>query len=95
MERIVFENINPFVRYAQFLTISSNRQYVNLAPYDYRLFFCYDGSGKIQVDGVIYDMKIGSFLLWPPGLHYRLTKTVKVLPLCRLILILPETILTL
>lgn len=38
MERIVFENINPFVRYAQFLTISSNRQYVNLAPYDYRLF---------------------------------------------------------
>lgn len=72
MERIVFENINPFVRYAQFLTISSNRQYVNLAPYDYRLFFCYDGSGKIQVDGVIYDMKIGSFLLWPPGLHYSL-----------------------
>ena len=72
MESMIFENINPFVRYAQFLTVTSNRQYVDLAPYDYRLFFCYDGSGRIQVDGVTYDMKSGTFLLWPPGLRYSL-----------------------
>lgn len=72
MDKMIFEDINPFVRYAQFLTISSSRQYVNIAPYDYRLFFCYGGSGQVQVDGIMYEMKLGSFLLWPPGLRYSL-----------------------
>ncbi|MEE1026153.1 MAG: AraC family transcriptional regulator [Acutalibacteraceae bacterium] len=72
MDRMIFENINPFVRYAQFLTITSNRQYINISPYDYRLFFCYDGGGEIQVDSVTYEMKPGTLLLWPPGLKYSL-----------------------
>ncbi|MBQ3088519.1 MAG: helix-turn-helix domain-containing protein [Clostridia bacterium] len=72
MEKIVFEDINPFVRYAQFLTITSSRQYANIAPYDYRLFFCHGGSGHIQVDGVVYEIKPGAFLFWPPGLRYSL-----------------------
>ena len=72
MDKMIFEDINPFVRYAQFLTITSNRQYVNIAPYDYRLFFCCGGSGQIQVDGVVYEMKLGTFLFWPPGLRYSL-----------------------
>ena len=72
MEELVFEEINPFVRYAQFLTVTSSRQYVNIAPYDYRLFFCYGGAGQIQVDGIVYEMKPGNLLLWPPGLKYSL-----------------------
>ena len=72
MDKMIFENINPFVRYAQFLTITSSRQYVNIAPYDYRMFFCYGGSGQVQVDGIIYEMKLGSFFLLPPGLRYSL-----------------------
>ncbi|MBO5231588.1 MAG: helix-turn-helix transcriptional regulator [Clostridia bacterium] len=72
MDKMIFEDINPFVRYAQFLTITSNRQYVNIAPYDYRLFFCCGGSGQIQVDGIVYEMKLGTFLFWPPGLRYSL-----------------------
>ena len=72
MDKMIFEDTNPFVRYAQFLTITSNRQYVNIAPYDYRLFFCCGGSGQIQVDGVVYEMKLGTFLFWPPGLRYSL-----------------------
>lgn len=75
METMSFAEINPFVRYAQFLTITSSRQYVNIAPYDYRLFFCVGGSGTITVDGTSYDMKIGSFLSWPPGLRYSLLLT--------------------
>lgn len=72
MDKIVFNDINPFVRYAQFLTITSNRQYVNIAPYDYRLFYCCGGSGQILVDGVAYEMKIGSLVCWPPGIRYSL-----------------------
>ena len=72
MDKMIFEDINPFVRYAQFLTITSNRQYVNIAPYDYRLFFCCGGSGQIQVDGIVYEMKLGTFLFWPPELRYSL-----------------------
>lgn len=72
MDKMLFEDINPFVRYAQFLTITSSRQYVNIAPYDYRLFFCYGGSGQIQVDSIMYEMKLGTMLFWPPGLCYSL-----------------------
>lgn len=72
MCEMFFEDINPFVRYAQFLTITSNRQYVNIAPYDYRLFFCYGGSGQVQIENSTYEMKLGTFLLWPPGLRYSL-----------------------
>ncbi len=72
MKKLNFENIDPFVRYAQFLKITSNRQYVNTAAYDYRLFFCSGGSGKIIVDGISYEMKIGSLVMWPPGFRYSL-----------------------
>lgn len=72
MDKMIFDDINPFVRYAQFLTITSSRQYANIAPYDYRLFYCCGGSGQIQVDGIIYEMKIGSLVCWPPGLRYSL-----------------------
>ena len=72
MTNMKFCEINPFVRYAQFLTITSNRQYVNLASYDYRLFFCRSGSGIIIVDGVSYNIKPGCAIMWPPGYKYSL-----------------------
>ena len=72
MKEMKFSNINPFIRYAQFLTISSNRQYVDLAPYDCRLFFCRGGSGIISVDGQDYEMKLGSVLCWQAGVKYSL-----------------------
>ena len=83
MQELIFEEINPFVRYAQFLTVTSSRQYANIAPYDYRLFFCCGGSGQIQVDGIVYEMKPGNLLMWPPGLKYSLilTKNSKKLEL--------------
>lgn len=83
MDKMIFEDINPFVRYAQFLNITSSRQYANIAPYDYRLFFCVGGAGQIMVDGIGYEMKIGSFICWPPGLKYSLllTKNSKKLDL--------------
>ncbi len=75
MDKMVFDDINPFVRYAQFLTVTSNRQYVDIAPYDYRLFYCYGGSGQILVDKVTYEMKEGSLICWPPGIRYSLLIT--------------------
>ncbi len=69
---MIFENIEPFVRYAQFLNITSNKQYVNVTAYDYRLFYCSGGSGTIEVNGVPYKMKIGSLVMWPPGFEYSL-----------------------
>lgn len=72
MLNLNFEQINPFVRYAQFLKITSNKQYINIASYDYRYFFCYGGHGEIVVDGVSYEMKIGSAILWRPGVKYSL-----------------------
>ena len=79
MEKMKFENIDPFVRYAQFLTITSNRQYTDIASYDYRLFYCSAGTGQIMVDGEYYDVKTGSLMLWPPGIRYSLllSKTSK------------------
>lgn len=71
-DKMKFEDIDPFVRYAQFLTVTSNRQYTNIASYDYRLFFCCGGSGRIMVDNVTYEMKIGSLVIWPPGIRYSL-----------------------
>lgn len=70
--KMSFEQICPFVRYAQFLTVSSNKQYVNLVSYDYRLFYCRDGSGLISVDGVLYEMSEGTLMIWPPGHRYSL-----------------------
>ena len=67
-----FGKIDPFVRYGQFLTITSNRQYEEIASYDYRLFYCNGGEGTILVNGTPYAMKIGSVALWAPGLEYSL-----------------------
>lgn len=72
---LTFTQIEPYVRYAQFITITSNRQYVNTASYDYRFFYCSGGSGEIIVQGVSYPMKEGSALLWAPGLCYSLQLT--------------------
>ncbi len=72
MKEMQFSNINPFIRYAQFLTVTSNRQYVDLAPYDCRLFFCRGGAGVITVDGQNYEMKLGSVLCWQAGFRYSL-----------------------
>lgn len=62
-DKMKFEDIDPFVRYAQFVTVTSNRQYANIASYDYRMFFCCGGSGRIMVDNVTYEMKIGSLVI--------------------------------
>lgn len=70
-----FQEIDPFVRYAQFLTITSNQQYENIASYDYRLFYCSGGMGTILVDGYSYSMKTGCAALWAPGLEYSLHLT--------------------
>lgn len=67
-----FCDIDPFIRYAQFITITSSRQYTNIAPYDYRLFYCNGGSGIITVDGKTFEMKEGSLISWPPGFKYSL-----------------------
>lgn len=72
MIKLEYNNINPFIRFAQFLTISSNKQYTNIASYDYRFFFCYGGKGKILVNDISYDMQTGSAILWKPGIKYSL-----------------------
>lgn len=75
LQEMSFSQIHPFIRYAQFLTITSNRQYVDLVPYDCRLFYCRGGAGMIQIDGREYEMKLGTVICWQPGVRYSLLLT--------------------
>ncbi len=72
MVSLKLEEINPFVRFGQFIKIQSDKQYVDIASYDYRIFLCAEGKGKIVIEDTAYKMEKGALLLWRPGIRYSL-----------------------
>lgn len=66
------ENINPFVRFARYLTIDSESDYPSAVPLDSRLFFVCGGYGEAQIGNDVFEMKKHSCLYIPAGTEYRL-----------------------
>lgn len=69
---MLFSDIHPFIRYARYLYLDKNSQYVLTIPYDARLFFCYSGNSFIQVKDTVYHMESGCILIIPAGINYLL-----------------------
>lgn len=70
--QLPFEQINPFVRYAQILNIYADSFPRWLKSYDCRLFYILKGSGTISVGEHKYPVSHGDVLLWQPGTPYRM-----------------------
>lgn len=67
-----FNEIRPFVRYAQKLTLDSTANYAFVCPCDNRLFFCVKGETVIQTQNGAHKMQKGSVLLLPAGQAYQI-----------------------
>lgn len=64
--------INPYVRFARYLTLSSKSDYEKCVPLDARLFYVQSGFGIIEANGAVYQMSPGRCLIIAPGTDYRL-----------------------
>ncbi len=69
---MLFFEINPFVRYARYLTVHGDASYQEVVPLDARLFYAVDGYGKIVADGVEYEMNPSALLLIGSGVPYHI-----------------------
>lgn len=69
---MLFEDINPFIRYARYLKIERHQKYNTTVPLDARLFFVLEGEGKIQLDDTVIELPIGSALFINSGIPYKI-----------------------
>ena len=69
---MIFENINPFLRFVRYLKINSDTSYPCTIPYDARMFYTSSGSGAITADNERYTMHKGCMLIIPAGTEYKL-----------------------
>ena len=67
-----FQEIQPFVRFARFLTLSNGVQFTPVVPYDHRLFYLIEGSASVVVDGKEQTVKASGLILIPSGAEYSL-----------------------
>ena len=67
---MTFSEINPYVRFARYMTIENTMSFPSYIPLDVRLFLCIDGQGSITVKGQSYPMKKGCLLLVNTGVEY-------------------------
>ena len=63
--------INPFVRYARYLTLDKNSAFDEVVALDARIFYAVEGYGKIKVNGADYEMRPHSLLIINSGVAYR------------------------
>ena len=72
-DAVSFNEVRPFVRYVQQLSINDNIKFLNCRAYDNRLFYITEGSGIIRVGETVYPVKSGVLMLWRAGIPYDLT----------------------
>ena len=72
MKKITFTQISPYVRYARQMKVGKNTLLSHSIPCDNRLFYTLDGSGRLEVDGISYEMTKGDLLLFGAGTKYRI-----------------------
>ncbi|HHV51455.1 MAG TPA: helix-turn-helix transcriptional regulator [Clostridiales bacterium] len=70
---VSFNEIRPFVRYVQHLTVNDSIRFINNRAYDNRLFYITDGSGIIRAGDTVYSVKSGVLMLWRAGVSYDIT----------------------
>ncbi len=66
--------VNPYVRFCAHQKYFNNTMYGGesfLMAYDSRMLYCLSGSGMIEVEGVMYEMKKDSLLIFKNALKYR------------------------
>lgn len=71
MREISFKDIKPFVRYARYLDRDMYLHLHQVRCCDARLLYCCEGEGRVYVDGVEYEIKEGTLLIWKAGVNYR------------------------
>lgn len=69
---MLFQDIQPFVRYARYLELTSSDIYSHFIPYDARFFYATEGYASILADGVVYPMTAGNALILNAGVEYAL-----------------------
>lgn len=57
-----FSEIRPFCRYARYLKITENSSFGTVLPLDCRIFYVKKGVGKVEIDGEILTLPVGSIL---------------------------------
>ena len=67
---MIFENINPYLRFVRYLKIDSDASYSVHMPYDARMFYTSSGCGTITAEGKNYSMNKGCMLIIPAGVGY-------------------------
>ena len=67
---MLFENINPYLRFVRYLKIDSDASYSVHMPYDARMFYTTSGDGTITAEGKNYSMNKGCMLIVPAGVGY-------------------------
>lgn len=77
VQKINFEDIRPFVRYAKILHFSADYNANDLRAYDNRLIYFFDGNAKISIDDETYDAERGSLFIWSPDHTYSLRAASK------------------
>ncbi|MBR4887522.1 MAG: helix-turn-helix domain-containing protein [Clostridia bacterium] len=68
---ISFEDIAPFVRFAQDIAIPFTEPTRPVKTYDHRLFYIVNGSGAVEVNGSSHPVAPGTVLYWMSGTAYR------------------------
>ena len=64
MQKIEFDQIRPFVRYAKVLHFSADYDAKELRAYDNRLLYFFEGSAELRIDDKVYNAERGTLLLW-------------------------------
>ena len=72
VQKIKFEDIRPFVRYAKILHFSADYDAKGLRAYDNRLLYFFDGLAELRIDDKIYSAERGSLFIWSPDHTYSL-----------------------
>lgn len=67
---ITFDNVIPFIRYAQIISRSANDSEAPSTAYDHRIFLCLEGNGNIVISDTCYPMQPGSILMWKSNIEY-------------------------
>ena len=72
MQKINFEDVRPFVRYAKVLHFSSDYDAKELRAYDNRLLYFFDGTAELSIDSEVYHAERGSLFIWSADHVYSL-----------------------
>ena len=72
VKSLLFDQINPFIRYVQQVHFKTGISFTTLKAYDCRLFYVCRGEGIICIENKNYNVSKGHLLLWQPGIKYHL-----------------------